>query len=64
MMFMEILSDIDNIINNIMNNTGAFAPILACLLILVESMLPILPLAVFITINFYYMGTVTGFLIS
>lgn len=64
MMFMEVLSDIDNIINNIMNNMGAFAPILACVLILVESMLPILPLAVFITINFYYMGTVTGFLIS
>ena len=53
MMFMEILSDIDNIINNIMNNMGAFAPILACLLILVESMLPILPTISKIIIKVY-----------
>ena len=61
---MEFLKDIDVIINNVFNSLGVFAPVLACLLILVESMLPVLPLAVFITINFYYMGTITGFLIS
>lgn len=43
---------------------GIFAPIFSCLLIVVESMLPILPLCVFITINFYYFGSLFGFLIS
>lgn len=43
---------------------GIFAPIFSCLLIVVESMLPILPLCVFITINFYYFGSLLGFIIS
>lgn len=43
---------------------GAFAPVIACLLIIIESMIPILPLFVFITINFLYFGTFFGFLIS
>ena len=62
--FMEILQDIDTIIKSVLDSLGAFAPILACLLMLVESMLPMLPLAVFITVNFYYIGTIPGFLIS
>lgn len=61
---MEFLKDIDTIITGIINSLGVFAPVLACLLILVESILPVLPLAVFITINFYYMGTIPGFLLS
>lgn len=43
---------------------GAFAPILACLLIIIESILPVLPLCVFITINFYFFGKIVGFIIS
>jgi uncharacterized membrane protein YdjX (TVP38/TMEM64 family) len=43
---------------------GSFAPILACFLIMIESILPVLPLSVFITINFYYLGSVVGFIIS
>jgi uncharacterized membrane protein YdjX (TVP38/TMEM64 family) len=61
---MEIWKSIDVFITNLLNNIGAFAPILACLLILVESIFPILPLALFITINFYYMGALIGFLVS
>ena len=61
---MEILQDIDKIINSVLNSMGALAPVLACLLILIESILPVLPLALFITINFYYLGTIPGFLIS
>lgn len=61
---MELLKDLDTIITNILNSLGAFAPLFACILILVESMLPVLPLAVFITINFYYIGTIPGFFIS
>ena len=61
---MNILEFIDTIVTNLMNDIGVLAPILACLLIIIESMLPILPLALFITINFYYMGSLVGFLVS
>ena len=61
---MNILEFIDTIVTNLMNDIGAFAPILAGLLIIIESILPILPLALFITINFYYMGSLVGFLVS
>ena len=63
-MVMGILQIIDTFITDLLNSLGALAPILACLLMMVESMLPIMPLAVFITVNFYYFGTVPGFLIS
>ena len=61
---MNILDFIDTIVTNLMNDIGVFAPILACLLIIIESMLPLLPLALFITIDFYYMGSLVGFLVS
>ncbi len=61
---MEFFNNVDVFITNLLNNLGAFAPILACLLILIESILPVLPLALFITINFYYLGVMQGFLIS
>lgn len=53
-----------NLIENFLYSLGAFAPILACLLIIIESILPVLPLCVFITINFYYFGKIIGFIIS
>lgn len=43
---------------------GVFAPILACILIIIESIVPVLPLCVFITINFYFFGKFVGFLLS
>lgn len=61
---MDILEFIDTIVTNLLNDIGVFAPILACLLIIIESIVPILPLALFITINFYYMGSIVGFLVS
>lgn len=61
---MEILNNIDGIITNILNALGIFGPILGCLLIIVESILPILPLSVFITLNFYSFGNILGFIIS
>lgn len=61
---MELLKNIDIFITNLLNNIGWFAPFLASILILVESILPVLPLSIFITINFYYMGALAGFLSS
>lgn len=61
---MNILEIIDTIINNVLTSLGIFAPVLGCILILVESILPFLPLSVFITINAYYLGFIYGFIVS
>ncbi|MCI8498359.1 MAG: TVP38/TMEM64 family protein [Bacilli bacterium] len=60
----DILSNIDTFITNILESLGLYGPLLGCFLILVESILPILPLSVFITLNFYTFGHLVGFLIS
>lgn len=56
--------NISEIINNFINQIGAFGPLFACLFIVIESIIPVLPLAVFITINFLIYGTFIGFVIS
>lgn len=61
---MEILNNLDGIIQNILINLGLFGPILACFLILLESIIAVLPLSVFITLNFLYFGNIIGFFIS
>ena len=61
---MEILNNLDVLIENLLNSLGAFGPILACFLIVIESIIPILPLGVFVTLNFLSFGHIFGFLIS
>jgi len=61
---MNILNNIDILIENVLNALGIFGPILGCVLIIIESILPILPLSVFVTLNFYAFGNILGFLIS
>jgi len=60
----EILLNIDNLIKTTLDSLGVYGPILGCILILFESILPILPLSVFITLNFYSFGYFVGFIIS
>lgn len=60
----EILLHIDDFITTILSSLGLYGPIFGCFLILIESILPILPLSVFITLNFYSFGHLWGFLIS
>ncbi len=61
---MNILKEIDLFITEAFNQIGIFAPLFASILMVVETILPILPLGVFITANFYYFGTFLGFIIS
>lgn len=61
---MEILETINELINNLINMLGNAGAILGCLFILVESILPVLPLSVFITLNFMAFGKFFGFIIS
>lgn len=60
----ELLANLDTIINSLLESLGMFGPILGSILILVESVLPLLPLSVFITLNFYAFGNIFGFFIS
>ena len=60
----KMLEQLPIYIQDFVLSMGALAPILACILIVMESILPVLPLFVFITINFLAFGHVLGFLIS
>lgn len=57
----QFITDMVNYITNIMSNLGIFSGVF---LIILESMIPILPLAVFIALNVITFGPVLGFLIS
>lgn len=59
-----LLENLYDIIMNIINSSSIFGPLFACLLIFIESILPVLPLFVFITIIFIAYGYVLGFIIS
>lgn len=58
------MSNISDFIYKIVDLIGIYGPILSTLLIVIESIFPILPLGVFITINFLYYGNFLGFLLS
>ena len=58
---MGVISDF---IFNTIEAFGIYGPILSCFLMFFESIFPIMPLAVFITVNFLTYGPIIGFLIS
>lgn len=55
---------IDSFVSSIVGYLTTFGPIAGVLLILLESILPMLPLSVFITLNVVTYGQVFGFIIS
>ena len=59
----EIFNNLYDIIMNTIDALGVYGPLLGCLFIVLESMIPPLPLFVFITINFMSFGKILGFLI-
>jgi len=61
---MEIFEIIDNFITTLLTLLGSWGAILGCIFILFESILPVLPLSVFITLNFMTFGPIWGFIIS
>lgn len=60
----EVFSNLYDFIMNTIDVLGVYGPILGCLFIILESIIPPLPLFVFITINFLAFGKVLGFIIS
>lgn len=61
---MDILGSIDTFITTLLSLLGTWGAVLGCVFILFESILPILPLSVFITLNFMTFGNIIGFIIS
>lgn len=61
---MEIFSKINDFIDYLIAAIGVWGPFLGCFLIIIESIVPILPLFTFITLNFLAFGKVLGFIIS
>jgi len=55
---------IDVFIDTTLQSLGVWGPIVGCFFITIESCVPILPLFVFITLNFLAFGSLIGFLIS
>ena len=60
----EFLENIYNLIIEIVNSSTIFGPLFACFLIFIESILPVLPLFVFITIIFIAYGYGIGFMVA
>ena len=60
----NLFENIYNLIIEIITTSSIYGPIFACILIFLESMIPVLPLFVFITIIFISYGYFLGFLIS
>lgn len=59
-----MLVQVTEFIEQLITNMGVWAPVLACALILFESMVPVLPLCTFITVNFISFGSFWGFILS
>ncbi len=55
---------IDTFIDTTLQGLGLWGPIVGCFFITIESILPFLPLFVFITLNFLAFGPILGFIIS
>ncbi len=59
-----MLLSIDNFINYLIEIIKTIGPIAGLLVVVIESIIPILPLAAFITLNMIVFGSFTGFVIS
>lgn len=60
----EFFNKISEMIDVLINMLGVWGPFLGCIFMIIESIIPILPLAAFITLNFLSFGNILGFLIS
>ena len=57
----------EELVNNTLQfiqSTGLLGVVLSCFILTIESIIPIIPLLVFISINFIILGPVWGFILS
>ena len=60
----DLFKDFYDLIMNTIHSLGVYGPLFGSFLIVIESILPVLPLFVFITINYIAFGHILGFIIS
>lgn len=60
----DVLNNLDIYLEVFLSDLGIWGTLISCLLITVESILPVLPLCVFVTLVFYAFGNFFGFIIS
>ena len=60
----ELFDGLYNVVMGMINSLGVYGPLLACLFIIIESIIPPLPLFVFVTLIFVAYGPIWGFLLS
>lgn len=60
----SIINNLDMYVETFLSSLGIWGALISCLLITAESILPVLPVCVFITLVFYSFGPIIGFLIS
>lgn len=60
----SIFNNFYDFIMGLIDSLGVYGPLLGCVFIILESIIPPLPLFVFITINFIAFGNLLGFIIS
>lgn len=60
----SLFNNLYDLIMNTISSLDVYGPLLGCLFIVLESIIPPLPLFVFITLNFVAFGNVLGFIIS
>lgn len=58
------MEELTNIILNFIQNSGLLGVVFSCFILSIESIVPIIPLLVFISINFIILGPVLGFILS
>lgn len=58
------MEELTNTILTFIQNSGLFGVVLSCFILSIESIIPIIPLLVFISVNFIILGPVLGFILS
>lgn len=59
-----LVEELDVLMESFLSSLGIWGALISCFFITVESILPFLPLCVFITLLFYSFGSIVGFIIS
>ena len=62
--YMGWITNLNNILNNYLQAAGIWGGFVCCALIILEPLLPFLPMFIFVTINLLVFGYVLGFIIS
>lgn len=60
----NFLNEIYNYLMMVISSSDIYGPLLACLLIVLESIIPVLPLCVFVTVVFVKYGFILGYFLS